>query len=56
MTMRIAFFVIRLVADVLDHGQLLLAHLLGDLLDDLVAGHLVRQLGDDDVAVVLVSL
>ena len=39
-----AFFVIRLVADVFDHRQLLLAHLRGDLLDDLVARHLVRQL------------
>ena len=43
-----ALFVIGLVADVLDHRQLLLAHLRGDLLDDLVARHLVRQLGDDD--------
>ena len=43
-----ALFVIGFVADVLDHRQLLLAHLRGDLLDDLVARHLVRQLGDDD--------
>ena len=51
-----ALFVIRFVADVFDHRQLLLAHLRGDLLDDLVARHLVRQLGDDDDLVVLSSL
>ena len=50
------FLVIRLVADVLDHRQLLLAHLRGDLLDDLVARDLVGQLGDDDDALVLVFL
>jgi hypothetical protein len=44
MTMRVGCLVIGLVAQVLDHRQLLGAHLLGDLLDDLGRRHLVRQL------------
>ncbi len=43
--------VVGLVAQVLDHRQLLRAHLRGDLLEHLRARDLVRQLGDDDLAV-----
>ncbi len=43
--------VVRLVADVLDHRELLVADLLRDLLLDLAARHLVRKLRDDGVAV-----
>ena len=43
--------VIRLVAHVLDHRQLLRVHLRRDLLLHLVAGDHERQRGDDDVAV-----
>ena len=43
--------VVGLVAQVLDHRQLLRTHLLGDLLEHLRTRHLVRQLGHDDLAV-----
>ena len=39
-----------LIPQVLQPGQLLVAHLGGDLLQDPVAGHLIGQMGDDDVA------
>ena len=48
--------VIRFVADVLDHRQLLLAHLLRDLLLHAAAGHLERQLRDHDRAALLLLL
>ena len=44
-------FVIGFVAQVFEHRQLLRAHLVRDLLDDLFPGDLVGQRGDDDVAV-----
>ncbi|MCY1507074.1 hypothetical protein D9M68_413400 [compost metagenome] len=43
--------VVRLVAQVGDHRQLLRLHLAGDLLQHLGPGDLVRQRGDHDVAV-----
>ena len=43
--------VIGFVAQVLDHRQLLRAHLYGDLLEHARAGDLVGQLGDDHLAV-----
>ena len=43
--------VVRFVADVLDHRQLLRAHLVRDLFDDLRRRHLVGQGGHDHVAV-----
>ncbi len=43
--------VIRLVAQILDHRQLLAAHLRGDLLEHLGTGRLVRELGDDYLTV-----
>jgi hypothetical protein len=43
--------VVGLVAQVGDHRQLLGLHLRGDLLQHLGPGDLVRQRGDDDVAV-----
>jgi hypothetical protein len=43
--------VVGFIAQVLDHGQLLLLHLLRDLLDDLGARHLIRQRRDDNGAV-----
>ncbi|MNJ24691.1 hypothetical protein D3C77_191150 [compost metagenome] len=43
--------VVRLVAQVGDHRQLLGLHLCGDLLQHLGPGDLVRQRGDDDIAV-----
>ncbi len=51
MTRRVGILVVGLVAQVLDHRQLLGAHLRGDLLEDLGRADLVRQRGDDDVAV-----
>jgi hypothetical protein len=39
------------VAKILDHRQLLLLHLMRDLLLDLGAGHLERQRIDDDLAI-----
>jgi hypothetical protein len=43
--------VVGLVAQVLDHGQLLGAHLRRNLLEHLGAGDLVREFRDDDLAV-----
>ena len=43
-------FVVGLVTQVLQPGQLLVAHLGGDLLQDAVARDLIGQMGDDDVA------
>ena len=43
--------VIALVAQILEHRQFLGSHLIGDLLDDLGRRHLVRQRGDDHIAV-----
>ncbi len=43
--------VIGFVAQILHHGQLLVAHLVGDLLLHAVSRHLVREGRDDDVAV-----
>ncbi len=42
---------VRLVAQILHHGQLLVLHLVGDLLQHLGAGHLEGQRGDDDVTI-----
>ncbi|MCY1433779.1 hypothetical protein D9M71_498170 [compost metagenome] len=43
--------VVRFIAQVRHHRQLLGLHLAGDLFQHLGAGHLVRQRGDHDVAV-----
>jgi hypothetical protein len=45
--------VVGFVAQVLHHRQFFRLHLLGDLLQDLGGGHLVRQGRDDDLTVFL---
>ncbi len=42
-------FVIRFVAQITNHGQLFLLHLVGDLFQHLGAGHLVGQGSHNDV-------
>ena len=43
---------IRLVAQVLDHRQFLVAHLSSDLLHNPRPGHLVRQGGNHHIAII----